>query len=287
MKEYDMKHKYSMKHKIEYGIFDSQSMASQTIHPYGCVLLRCVEGYARLSINHKPYLLRRGELCVLTSDFFMSALCVSDNFSARYMFLPEGIFNSVYYQITNISLWAFLVQTPVLRLTAEQRKAFDKWLDLQEWTVGNMNDDVSYEIVTSMTCNLFKTIDNQQANIYNKVEFVSKNSAWTISVKFFTLLYKYYKEHRTVDFYADKLNISADYLNKVMHHIYGVAPKRFINDQLTEDIKFRLAHTGQSVKEISQQLHFEDTSYLSRFFRKQTGMSPIAYRNQYSAKVQV
>lgn len=270
-----------MEQKIEYGMYDSQSMASLTIHPYGCVLLRCVEGYARLSINHEPYLLRKGDICVLTSDFFMSAIRVSSNFSARHLFLPESVFNSVYYQITNMSLWGFLLQNPVLRPDDGQRKAFDEWLDLLEWTVSNVGCDSPHDIVTSMTCNLFRAIDSQLQNIYNNVEFVSKNSVWTISVKFFTLLYKHYKEHRSVDFYADKLNISADYLNKAVRQIYGVAPKRFINEQLAEDIKFRLMHTDQCVKEMARDLHFEDPSYFCRFFRKQAGCSPQEYRHSH------
>lgn len=148
-----------------------------------------------------------------------------------------------------------------------------------------MGYDSLHGIVTFMTCNLFRAIDSQLQNIYNKVAFVSKNSAWTISVKFFTLLYKHYKEHRTIDFYADKLNISADYLNKAVRQIYGVAPKRFINDQLTEDIKFRLMHTDQSIKEMARDLRFDDTSYFCRFFRKQTGCSPQEYRNRNSSSL--
>ncbi len=132
-----------------------------------------------------------------------------------------------------------------------------------------------------MACNLFKAIDDQSADLHEKSEFVSKNSDWRISVRFFTLLYKHYKEHHNIGFYADRMNISSDYLNKAVRRIYGVAPKKFINEQLTEDIKFRLTHTGQSVKEMSQALHFEDTSYFCRFFRKQTGVSPTTFKETH------
>mgnify|MGYP004575167609 CR=1 len=45
--------------------------------------------------------------------------------------------------------------------------------------------------------------------------------------------------------------------------------------------KFRIVHTTQSIKEISQLLHYEDTSYFCRFFRKQTGVSPMEYRKEH------
>jgi len=271
-----------MEQKIEIGTMDSRSIAScQTVHPYGCFLLLCTDGYARLSINRQPHTLRKGGLCVLTSEVFLSFVRVSWHFSARYLILPEATFNPVYYQISNMTLWRFLQQHPVLRLLPHQSLAFEELLNLVDWTVCHTREEVCQEVVSAMACNLFKTIDDQLADLHEKSEFVSKNSNWRISVRFFTLLYKHYKEHHNIGFYADRMNISSDYLNKAVRRIYGVAPKKFINEQLTEDIKFRLTHTGQSVKEMSQALHFEDTSYFCRFFRKQTGVSPTTFKETH------
>lgn len=269
-----------MEQQIEIGMLDGQNMALRTIHPYGCVLLRCDDGCARLSINHKPYILQRGELCVLTSDFFMSVQRVSRHFSAHYLSLPEAVFNSVYYQVSNMSLWEFLMQHPILRLSAAQWLAFDGWQSVVDWAVLNTSESVRHEIVTALSCSLFRAIDDQLETLYGKTMPIAKNSSWNITVKFFTLLYKHYREHRSVEFYADQMNISADYLNKAIRRVYGIAPKKFINEQLTEEIKFRLTHTEQSVKEIAQSLHFDDTSYFCRFFRKQTHLSPMDFRNK-------
>ena len=267
-----------MDQQIEVGAMDCRSGAMRTIHPYGCVLLRCVGGYARLSINHKPYIFRRGELCVLTSDVFMSVQRVSGDFFAHYISLPEVVFNSVYYQVSNMSLWEFLLQHPILRLSREQSLAFDGWRNMVAWTVNSATENVQLEIVTSLSCSLFRAVDDQLAARYDTLTHAPKNACWNITVKFFTLLYKHYREQRSVEFYADKLNISADYLNKAIRRVYGISPKKFINEQLTEDIKFLLTHTEQSVKEIAQSLHFDDVSYLCRFFRKQTGLSPMEMR---------
>jgi len=44
------------------------------------------------------------------------------------------------------------------------------------------------------------------------------------------------------------------------------------------EIQMLLRNTDLSVQEIAYQLHFPDQSYLGRFFRKHTGLSPTAYR---------
>lgn len=268
----------SMEQNIRIGTLDNSQKAFSTIHPYGCILLRCLNGFASVSINRQPYVLRKGELCVLTSDVFLSFVRTSCHFSADYLYMPDAMFNTVYYQITNMSLWEFLLQNPILQLSALQSEAFDKWKKLIEWTILHTQESIGRGIATNMVCNLFKVIDDQLTNLYDKKEYIAKDSGWAITVRFFALLYKHYKEHRNVEFYAGQMSITADYLNKVVRRKYGVSPKKVINDQLVEDIKFRLIHTTQFVKEISAVLHFEDTSYFCRFFRKQVGVSLVEFR---------
>ena len=53
-----------------------------------------------------------------------------------------------------------------------------------------------------------------------------------------------------------------------------------IDEQLTAEIKVLLDDPHLSVTEIAQHFNFPDQSYLSRFFKKNTGMSPKEFRSQ-------
>lgn len=44
-------------------------------------------------------------------------------------------------------------------------------------------------------------------------------------------------------------------------------------------IKNYLTYTDLSVKNIAAKLNFDDPSYMCRFFRKMTGVSPMEYKN--------
>jgi len=83
-----------------------------------------------------------------------------------------------------------------------------------------------------------------------------------------------------VAFYAKKLNISPNYLNIISKRILGVSAKEQINIQFGLVIKMLLDTTELTVKEIAERLHYDDPSYLCRIFRKQTGLSPMQYRNK-------
>lgn len=102
--------------------------------------------------------------------------------------------------------------------------------------------------------------------------------------QFLELLEKHYKEDATVEFYAAKLHVTPQYLNIVCKKETGVTAGACIRQRLLLEAKRLLTLTGQDVKEISFELGFSDTSYFSRFFRRYTGQTPVAFR-QHIQKV--
>ena len=54
---------------------------------------------------------------------------------------------------------------------------------------------------------------------------------------------------------------------------------RHYNERVVLETKRMLADKQLSINEIADALGFEDYSYFSRFFKKQTGMSPTEFRN--------
>lgn len=54
-------------------------------------------------------------------------------------------------------------------------------------------------------------------------------------------------------------------------------PKSLIDRQLIQEIKKNIL-INTPLKVIADQLHFEDTSYMSRFFKRHTKETPSEYR---------
>ena len=61
--------------------------------------------------------------------------------------------------------------------------------------------------------------------------------------------------------------------------MYKRQAKEFIDRSVVLEIKMLLGSTELSVQEIAYRLHFPDQSYLGRFFKKHTGVSPTEFRN--------
>lgn len=92
-----------------------------------------------------------------------------------------------------------------------------------------------------------------------------------------------YQQYHEVNDYASMLNISAGHLSDVIKRQSGKPAIKHIHDRLIMEARRLLFHTDQPLKDISFHLGFSDTSYFNRFFKRETGLTPAAYRDQTRA----
>ncbi len=84
---------------------------------------------------------------------------------------------------------------------------------------------------------------------------------------------------RDLSFYADKLFITTNYLNKITKEVLGTTAKTYILHKTIGEAKNLLNYSSMSIAEISEKLNIETPSYFVRMFRKSTGMTPKEFRN--------
>ncbi len=95
---------------------------------------------------------------------------------------------------------------------------------------------------------------------------------------FLGLVESHYREGLSVEAYATQIGTSSKTLSRSVHDAASCSPKHIISERLALEIKRLLVHTDLSVKEIAGRLGINDASYLTRFFRKQAGVAPSAFR---------
>jgi len=82
-----------------------------------------------------------------------------------------------------------------------------------------------------------------------------------------------------VQHYANVLGMSEKTLSRVCAVACGVPAKSLINQRLVLEAKRLLAHTTQAVQSIGRDLGFEEATNFVKFFRRQVGMTPLAFRH--------
>jgi signal transduction histidine kinase/DNA-binding LacI/PurR family transcriptional regulator/AraC-like DNA-binding protein len=81
---------------------------------------------------------------------------------------------------------------------------------------------------------------------------------------------------------AETAGVSEDYLTRVFNRELGISPWEYLNRYRVLQAKSLLRQTSASIQIIARQVGFNDQAYFSRVFRKLTGLSPQAYRNETS-----
>ncbi|GAA6151861.1 hypothetical protein NBRC116587_12800 [Pseudoteredinibacter isoporae] len=93
-----------------------------------------------------------------------------------------------------------------------------------------------------------------------------------------------YAVDHSVEFYAEKMNLSCKQLNRIAKDNTGYTVSQLIQNHLILEAKRRIMAGDHGVKSIAISLGFGDPSYFSRFFRRHVGVSPREYRSQALGK---
>ena len=80
---------------------------------------------------------------------------------------------------------------------------------------------------------------------------------------------------------CEKLGVSQPYLYRIFKQETGCSPKQYILSRKLEHAKTLLTQTNFTVSRISDSVGFSDVLEFSKFFSKQTSLSPTAYRKKH------
>lgn len=137
------------------------------------------------------------------------------------------------------------------------------------------NENYSVELLRSVLdliltfCSTIYTTSEQQP---------AKGKGHIVVKKFLQLVEENYQFNLAVADYADKMALTPNHLTQTVTQLTGKTSSQIIKAKQILEIKRLLVHTNLNVTEIANQLNFPDQSYFAKFFKRETGLSPLQYR---------
>lgn len=128
---------------------------------------------------------------------------------------------------------------------------------------------------------MFNLLDCIHIEIARKYPVGDAHQTFAYNAKiavFQSLLEQHFRAEKWPSFYAEKLHITLKHLNRICNEILGKTATEVIAERVILEIKRMLADKQLPVNEIANDLGYQDYSYFSRFFKKQTGISPTDFR---------
>ncbi|WP_158973630.1 AraC family transcriptional regulator [Cellulophaga sp. L1A9] len=89
-----------------------------------------------------------------------------------------------------------------------------------------------------------------------------------------------YKKEHTTSYYATRLYITPDHLNRTVKTKIGKTAKEYIQSRLITEAKRLLYFTNLSNKEIGYELGYSEPANFSAFFKKHTQLSPLHFKKR-------
>lgn len=119
---------------------------------------------------------------------------------------------------------------------------------------------------------------------YQKLIFVGELNLETTNIhisKFVRLVGTELRKEHSVQYYADRLCITPNYLNEIVSSVLNISAKQYIQNKVMDEAKRLLVYTNFSISEIAFELHFSTVSYFVRSFRRHVGETPLLYRQTH------
>ena len=162
----------------------------------------------------------------------------------------------------------------------------------EETTITQLLLDISKEshfsIDTFSHSIIIKQIElllNYSNRFYHRQFLTRKQANNSLLSNFEALLNSYFEKSKgipNVGYFAERMNISRNYLSDMLRSTTGQSAQQHIQQKLIEEAKVLLSTSEMNVSEIAYKLGFEYPQSFHKLFKNKTNLSPLEFRASFS-----
>jgi AraC family transcriptional regulator, transcriptional activator of pobA len=193
------------------------------------------------------------------------------------MFIKPELFGGDAKLFEMISTFHFfnLNAQPIYYLSEENKKLFEDlysriYNEYQNFRKGSL------EIITSYLVILLNEAGRSLKPGFMDDDAISR--AAEITYEFEKRIKSSLHKKKTIQEYAEELFLSPSYLRESVKKTTGKPANKIIQEYTILEAKSLLQQSEGSVKSVALELGFDDPSNFAKFFKKQTGLTPLRYR---------
>lgn len=251
-------------------------------------LIFVTKGKLTITIDSETVVARSHDLLVCRPHTIFGKYTVSSNFDCSVVALSKDF---IYNIISNVRIkWVNITstRTPLLHLDDNMVRLINNYYHLLGSSIVANTDGYNAMSVRYLTFALLEELKSYALRIGAiPVEQLDENPVRQSDVifkRFITLASKAMAEEtnpsRSIQYYAEMLNVSPKYLTHVCKVCSGDTAKNIIGKMLIKRIETLLIYNDMSIKEIAMQLGFPDVSNFGRYVKAKLGESPRAIRSR-------
>lgn len=254
-------------------------------------LLYCTGGTMTVLFNDKKYTVMPEHICCVLPNTY----CGGNTFSDDFRFLMLRIKADLYQQIMLDNLhiephwWEkqkIMEANPCIHLDPYYRDLVRTYHHLLELCLRDENANTYRQTILQNTvqCVIMEILNF----IDTAVNFSDTNGTQSVvrqtdyAFRRFLNLLQQNPYEREVQWFAQQMDITPKYLSEICKCRTGLTASEWITKVTLTNIKQKLLHTPNGIKEIAYEMHFPNSSFFCQYVRKHTGKSPMQIRHTHS-----
>jgi len=246
------------------------------------LMITCVSGKIEMTYNRKKIMLHEGELFLSVPGSVLSDYMVSPNFDCKILAIkPSETTIPIELQKQMVNSAFFIKEHPIINFDEDEVSTFLAYYHFLSSRIQHSpHRFYNGEVHTLLNALLLFVIGIMDRNM-EETETTTTLRGEQLVEKFVRMVHEDNGKNRFVEYYADRLNISAKYLSALVRNILDRTPTEIIKLVTMKEIERRLRFSDESIKQISNALNFPNTSFFGKYFKQHSGMTPNSYRKKY------
>ncbi len=261
---------------------DETEQANREDSPYRpnfYILGLCVEGWVEFYVDDKLLTIRPNCFFAAGPQMTIQKVKQSLDCKLRYLFFTKDFLLNNIINVYEIESFLFFSANskPYIQLEKKDTEPLLQLYDILKNKRFNDNSRHHLEIIRS----LFYTFLYESAAIYQKNNIAQPKFTRDVdlNLKFQQMLVQTDKKKHNLKFYADSLFITPKYLIHAIKKSSGKTPGKLIDEAIVAEAKLLLRDRDHTIATVSERLQFSDQASFSKFFKKNTGITPVSYRS--------
>ncbi|WP_018675144.1 helix-turn-helix domain-containing protein [Riemerella columbina] len=225
------------------------------------------KGTIKQHLDGEDFLVKKGEILYIRQGSITATLEIDPEVKGYFLVYENEVYSNPSFSINPSKLFFI---APYIKNSEIDFLKIIKILNLMEFELIQEDQNI--------TISFLKII---LLKILNQTSEAPKETTRTMDIafQFRNLLYDFHTDEKKVFFYANKIGVTENYLNKCLKKITGKSPKQWINEIDIDHSKY-LLQTDKTIAEIAYELNFQTPSHFSQVFKKVVGKSPKDYRSE-------
>ena len=240
----------------------------------------CTGGSVHYRVDTVEHDVTPGEVIIVSERHVVDHYKASPDLQGLCMMVSVPFFREIIKDVKDLSaLFLFTRSHPVMRLPEREGEVFTRYFYTIRERIADTGNYFRRELVRTLMLALFYDLSNVIYSVRQSAN-KRKSRADEIFAQYIKMVEEHYGHERRVGWYAEQLDITPKYLSESVKAVSKRTPNEWIDNYVTLEIRVQLKDSTKSIKQIAEELHFPNQSFLGKYFKEHVGMSPSEYRKQ-------